>query len=89
MLVSLYLWMAGLLLVALVPPNILQIMQRWEPAVTMPQPYGQDGKLAPFSRLFTGLQWRPSTGWAVGLAAASVMGILALSQVTEFLYWQF
>ncbi len=88
-LVGLYGWMAVLLAIALIPPNILQIMLRWEPAITLPLPYMKDGRLHPFSRLFTGLEWQPSPGWAVGVAALSVFGILALSQVTEFLYWQF
>jgi alginate O-acetyltransferase complex protein AlgI len=88
-LLTLYAWMAVLLLIALIPPNILQIMLAWEPAITLPAPYLKDGKLAPFSRLFTGLEWQPTSGWAIGVAAMSVLGILALSQVTEFLYWQF
>ena len=88
-LLTLYGWMAALLLLALIPPNILQIMRPWEPAITLPAPYLKDGKLAPFSRAFSRLQWQPSAGWAVGLAATSVLGILALSQVSEFLYWQF
>ncbi len=88
-LVTLYAWIACLLMLALIPPNILQIMLRWEPAITLPLPYLKDGKLAPFSGLFTGLEWQPTTRWAVGVAALSVFGILALSQVTEFLYWQF
>ena len=88
-LLTLYAWMAVLLLIALIPPNILQIMRAWEPAITLPAPYLKDGKLAPASRLFARLEWQPTTGWAIGVAAMTVLGILALSQVTEFLYWQF
>ncbi len=88
-LITLYLWMAVLLAIALIPPNILQIMLPWEPAITLPLPYRKDGKLHPFGRFFNSLSWRPTPGWAVGIAALSTFGILALSQVTEFLYWQF
>jgi alginate O-acetyltransferase complex protein AlgI len=88
-LLSLYAWMGALLLIALIPPNILQIMRAYEPAITLPAPYATDGHLAPFRRLFLNLQWTPSPGWAMTVAAMSVLGILALSQVTEFLYWQF
>jgi hypothetical protein len=88
-LMTLYLWMAVLLAIALIPPNILQIMLPWEPAITLPLPYRKDGKLHPFSRVFNSLTWRPTPGWAVGIAALSTFGLLALSQVTEFLYWQF
>jgi D-alanyl-lipoteichoic acid acyltransferase DltB (MBOAT superfamily) len=88
-LIGLYAWMAVLLAIALIPPNILQIMLPWEPAVTLPLPYMKDGRLHPFRGLFSGLEWQPTPGWAMGVAALSVFGILALSQVTEFLYWQF
>ena len=88
-LLALYAWMAGLLLVALVLPNILQIMRPYEPAITLPVPYATDGHLAPFRALLTRIQWRPTTGWAMTVAVISLLGILALNQVTEFLYWQF
>ena len=88
-LITLYLWMAALLLIALIPPNILQLMRTYEPAITLPAPYPEPTKLAPFRTFFTRVEWAPSNGWAVAVAAMSVMGILALSQVTEFLYWQF
>ena len=88
-LLALYGWMGLLLLIALVPPNILQIMRPYGPAITLPAPYPGDGKLAPFAALLGRLQWRPSPGWAVAVAGLSLLGILALSQVTEFLYWQF
>ena len=88
-LLALYGWMVFLLLIALVPPNILQIMRSYSPAITMPAPYPGEGKLAPFAALLTRLQWQPSPGWAVTVAGMSLLGVLALSQVTEFLYWQF
>jgi hypothetical protein len=88
-LLTLYAWIAALLAIALLPPNILQIMFAYEPAITMPLPYSQDRRIAPLRGLFLRLRWQPSTGWAVAAAALSACGILALNQVTAFLYWQF
>ncbi len=88
-LLSLAGWIVVMLAIALVPPNILQIMFRTEPAITMPLPYGEDRRVAVFRRLWQRLAWRPSTGWALATAGLSACGILALNQVSAFLYWQF
>ena len=88
-LLALYAWMAVLLAVALVPPNILQLLQTYEPAITMPVPYAKDPRMAPLRSVFARLAWQPNAGWAVTVAAMSLLGILSLNQVTEFLYWQF
>ncbi len=88
-LLTLYAWIIGLLTLALLPPNVLQVMYGFAPAITMPVSYAADQRLAPLRALFIRLRWQPSAGWAVVTAAASVAGILALNQVTAFLYWQF
>lgn len=88
-LMTLYAWMGVLLVIALVPPNILQIMLAYQPAVTLPAAYPSEGTLAPFRRLWSGVGWRPGVGWAVAVAAMTMLGILTLNEVTEFLYWQF
>ncbi len=88
-LLTLYAWITVLLAIALVPPNILQIMYAYQPAITMPLAYRQDRRIAPFRRYWQHLHWRPSAGWALGAAVISAFGILALNQVTAFLYWQF
>jgi len=88
-LLALYAWMLALLMLALIPPNILQLMYAHDPAITLPLPYAQDRRPAPFRRVFARLAWRPSPAWAVATAALSAGGILALNRVTEFLYWQF
>ena len=88
-LLTLYAWIAVLLAVALIPPNILQIMYAYEPAITMPLPYDKDRRLAPLRAFWQNIHWRPSAPWAITAAALSACGILALNQVTAFLYWQF
>jgi hypothetical protein len=86
---AVYGWCAVLLFVALTFPNILQVLRDYEPALpstapaTISEPNGWWQRM---SRLFL---WRPSLGWALATAAISTAGILALNQVTEFLYWQF
>jgi D-alanyl-lipoteichoic acid acyltransferase DltB (MBOAT superfamily) len=82
-------WIVLLLAIALIPPNILQMMYVYEPAITMPLPFAQDRRIAPFRGLWQRVTWRPSTAWALAAAGLSACGILALNQVTAFLYWQF
>jgi D-alanyl-lipoteichoic acid acyltransferase DltB (MBOAT superfamily) len=88
-LLALYGWILPLLAIALAPPNMLQVLFDYAPAITMPLPYARDRRIQPLRGLFERLAWRPSAGWAVAAAALSVCGILALNQVTSFLYWQF
>ncbi|MDP6352273.1 MAG: MBOAT family protein [Alphaproteobacteria bacterium] len=57
-------------------------------ALTAPnsqQLVGLDERARPSARLL----WRPALPWAVGTAAVLAGGILALPQVSEFLYFQF
>ena len=71
-----------LMFVVLACPNTLQILARYEPAISVkPQP----------ADTFLGqvLEWNPSLAWAVGTSVVAVCGILALGGESEFLYWQF
>lgn len=72
---------AGLLLVHCCP-NALQILHRFRPAL---ETYG--GEIAPPSRSW--LAWQPSLRWGIVTALAGVAGILNLTRVSEFLYFQF
>lgn len=76
-------WIVGLLVIALVLPNTQQFMRHYHPAFeTYPEELAADS-------IATRLQWRPS---ALNCALVSVMlilSILCLSQVSEFLYFQF
>jgi alginate O-acetyltransferase complex protein AlgI len=63
-------------------PNTQQIMARFEPGLPT-----YSGALRPTRwRL---LRWRPSPAWALLTALVSVFGVLGLSGVSEFLYFQF
>jgi D-alanyl-lipoteichoic acid acyltransferase DltB (MBOAT superfamily) len=82
-------WCVVLLFIALGLPNILQIMRAYEPALPSTAPADVEETFSLSGRLLRRFSWRPSFGWALATAAASAFGILALNQVTEFLYWQF
>ena len=86
--VATWLWLALLLPAVLLVPNTQQLLARGEPAL---QPYsGADAhELVLFPRLPATLAWRPGLPWAVILGIAAAFGVLAMSSVSEFLYFQF
>jgi hypothetical protein len=43
----------------------------------------------PLRRRMLGLRWRPNTAWVAAISVIAAMGILGLSSVSEFLYYQF
>lgn len=73
---------AALLAVALLFPNTLQLLAKYEPALGVKPPKAE-------SRLVRALAWSPSTAWAIGLAFVAAAGMLSLGELSEFLYWQF
>ncbi len=85
-------WMVFLLAVAWLMPNTLEIFRKFRPALDFKSPLeparGADAQgahgLARRSPV-----WQLSTSWAIGTAVVATIGILALGQPTEFLYWQF
>ena len=76
------LWVLVLLGIALVPPNSLEMMARYEPAIGVKQPPHKTRRsLVP--------EWRPSLSWAVLVATIAAVSIIKLGGKSEFLYWQF
>ena len=73
-----WLWIIALFTVARVAPNTQEIMSRVGPALN----FGSD-------ETHPRLSWSPSAHWAIGIGCLAGLGILALSQVSEFLYFQF
>jgi len=71
------------LLLALIAPNVRQIFGRWQPSYeTMPEDEQLHGSLA-------WLAWKPTAWWAVVVAVIFAISVLSLSNVSEFLYFQF
>lgn len=78
-----YLWIAGLLAVAWLLPNAIQLTARFEPALDAAE---RPGHTKPIMGVFA---WRPSLPWAVAVSTLAAVSVLRLSAESEFLYWQF
>jgi alginate O-acetyltransferase complex protein AlgI len=78
-----YLWVAGLLAVAWLLPNAIQVMSRFEPALDAAE---RPGHTKPLTGVFA---WRPTLPWAVAVSILAAAAVLRLSAESEFLYWQF
>jgi hypothetical protein len=71
-------WIGALFLVVRFLPNTQELLGRFEPALYFDPPRS--------ARL---LAWRPTALWALVTAGIAAIATLALSQVSEFLYFQF
>jgi D-alanyl-lipoteichoic acid acyltransferase DltB (MBOAT superfamily) len=83
-------WCSLLMFVALVCPNTLQILARYEPALGIrhdPAP-GMNSEPTKFAigRL---AEWSASLPWAIVMSAIAAIAIYAMGGPSEFLYWQF
>jgi alginate O-acetyltransferase complex protein AlgI len=76
-------WIAAPAFVALLCPNTLQIMSRYQPALGW-NPSPHDGETVK-----TDLLWQPSLVWACGVSVIATIAILYIGGQSEFLYWQF
>ena len=63
-------------------PNTHEMLAKYDPALGFKLRPGRAAELG-------WLAWRPSVGWAIGLSVATLLGLMSLGQVSEFLYWQF
>lgn len=81
-----WLWVTLLTLAAILFPNTQQIMSRFEPALN---PYHHPQADTHSIRIMLPLKWSPSGTWAVVTALIATLGVLALTSVSEFLYFQF
>jgi D-alanyl-lipoteichoic acid acyltransferase DltB (MBOAT superfamily) len=83
-----WLWVVFLLVVVLAMPNTQQIMHRQEPGI---HPHHAEARnelriLHVFHPILT---WRPTLVWAVATGLVAALGVLAMSRISEFLYFQF
>jgi alginate O-acetyltransferase complex protein AlgI len=83
--VAMYLWIAALLAVAFLAPNSAQITGAFQPVLDFERIQAGLGA-APSRRI---VRWMPTRAWALVTAVITAAGLLALPQVTEFLYFQF
>ena len=73
------LWVAALLPLVFLAPNVQQIMAPYHPAL-------DDEVLTPIASRW---QWRPSRRWVLALALLLACGLMSLTRPSEFLYFQF
>ncbi|WP_321392730.1 MBOAT family protein [Emcibacter sp.] len=83
-----WVWILILLPAALLLPNTQQIMEKFEPAYNSLKDEVNYTLLSD-SPLMRRIKFRPTVGWAAVCAFMTVTGLLALSQISEFLYFQF
>ena len=76
-------WIVTLLAIALLLPNSLQLMARYEPALGLKQ------RPADKDRLARALAWRPTLPWSIAVSVVAATAIMRLGGRSEFLYWQF
>jgi hypothetical protein len=76
-------WIAALWLL----PNTQQWLDKHKPAFDFYQTSGKDRGL--ILRLFPNWTWSPAIPWALCMGTVLAVSVMGLSQVTEFLYWQF
>ena len=84
----LYGWIVALLAVALVPPNVLEMLRPWQPAVTMPA-VAPSGRLEIARGLGRRLTVSLTPAWALTAGAVIAIGVMGLNRASEFLYWRF
>ena len=76
-------WVAALSAIALMLPNSLQLLARYEPAIGVrerPETTGRTGHM---------LAWAPTIPWAVATSVLIAASIIRMGGKSEFLYWQF
>jgi D-alanyl-lipoteichoic acid acyltransferase DltB (MBOAT superfamily) len=83
-----WLWAGALLTVAVAMPNTQQIMHRFEPVLQMHRT-DEASEVRLLARLHPILCWTPNRRWAVATGTVAALGVLAMSRISEFLYFQF
>lgn len=83
-----WLWIVCLLPAVLVMPNTQQIMRTAHPGLHL-HATTADNEIRPFHRIVERLCWRPALPWAVAVGATAGFAVLAMTRISEFLYFQF
>jgi len=83
-----YLWVGILLFAAIVFPNTQQIMRHYKPAYHFIYD-ASEPVLVHLKSLNSRMTFQLNIGWLVIMSFTTTAGILALSQISEFLYFQF
>ena len=81
-----YLWVSALLGIALLLPNTQELLALFEPVLEMTSVRTARADQVPLIRR---LRWAYSPAWAVLGGLIAFLGIVSITRVSEFLYWQF
>ena len=76
-------YIAGLLLIALLMPNSLQMLANYDPVLLTPKRPPKIAGVGP------AIYWRPTFAWMGFIAAIAAVSMVWLTGKSEFLYWQF
>lgn len=71
-------WLIACALLVWLAPNTQQLLRRFQPALDVTDQMGARG-----------LRWQLNTRWMLAIAALATFGILSLSNLSEFIYFQF
>lgn len=82
-------WIIALSAIAFLFPNSLDFTRRYHPALYYEFADRQGALSAGSLRFLAHLYWRPTAAWACIIAILLTGGVLALPEVSEFLYFQF
>ena len=83
-----YIWMAALMGIALAMPNTFELFERYKPAFET-RFVGAGDAIRPLNQRLHALRWRPTPVWAVTVALLTLLGLMSLGRISEFLYFQF
>ncbi|WP_068808220.1 MBOAT family O-acyltransferase [Thauera phenolivorans] len=83
-----WLWILALLPVALVMPNTQEIMRHAQPGLLLHTPT-EANEIRPLRAATAALAWQPRLRWAILLGFMGAIGVLSMTRVSEFLYFQF
>jgi len=72
-----------LFFIAVLMPNSLQILSKYEPTLLTPKTPPRVLGFGP------ALYWSPTIPWALFIAGIGAVSMMRLTGASEFLYWQF
>jgi D-alanyl-lipoteichoic acid acyltransferase DltB (MBOAT superfamily) len=77
------LWLLGVLAIALLLPNSIQILRLHDPVL------GAQERLANTGLIARPLRWNATLPWALAIALLAAVAVMRVGGPSEFLYWQF
>jgi hypothetical protein len=89
-LVMTYLWVLGLLAIAFLLPNSQELLAGSQPVLEVlgGGAAAAAGGDVPSAKRWR-LRWHLSPLWAVAVGCIAFLGVISITRVSEFLYWQF